>query len=184
MQKFAQGTDSSVDTYFGLCTYPGHGLQHRIDLKVIDGFLNFRQNSRRNACTLYLYWCLFLCSPSGESQAIICQCIAQTSLAHWVQPSILYLQFTLITCTAHISSLYKALYCTLLHTHQYTNYLVFLSHFILLTWYQSHSSNFLAPVDISGIFSLPSSSSKSHCQKRVTAVTPTAPKTLRFRQFC
>ncbi|XP_075657624.1 DNA polymerase lambda-like isoform X1 [Castanea sativa] len=34
MQKFAQGTDSGVDTYFGLCTYPGHELQHCIDLKV------------------------------------------------------------------------------------------------------------------------------------------------------
>ena len=30
-------------------------------------------------------------------------------------------------------SLYKALYCTLLFTHQYTDYSVFLSHFILLT---------------------------------------------------
>ncbi|KAL3623893.1 hypothetical protein CASFOL_032709 [Castilleja foliolosa] len=29
-----QGTDSGVDTYFGLCTYPGRDLRHRIDLKV------------------------------------------------------------------------------------------------------------------------------------------------------
>ncbi|KAF3955131.1 hypothetical protein CMV_019619 [Castanea mollissima] len=29
-----EGTDSGVDTYFGLCTYPGHELQHCIDLKV------------------------------------------------------------------------------------------------------------------------------------------------------
>ncbi|XP_062228572.1 DNA polymerase lambda [Phragmites australis] len=28
------GTDSGVDTYFGLCTYPGRDLRHRIDLKV------------------------------------------------------------------------------------------------------------------------------------------------------
>ena len=28
-----------------------------------------------------------------------CQCIAQTSLAHWAQSSILYLQFTHITCS-------------------------------------------------------------------------------------
>ncbi|KAL8205959.1 hypothetical protein R6Q57_009510 [Mikania cordata] len=28
------GTDSGVDTYFGLCTYPGRELRHRIDLKV------------------------------------------------------------------------------------------------------------------------------------------------------
>ena len=62
-----------------------------------------------------------------------CQCIAQTSLAHWAQPNILFLQFTPFACTAHISSLYKALYCTLLYTHQYTDYSVFLSHFILLT---------------------------------------------------
>ena len=55
---------------------------------------------------------------------------------------------------------------------------------MLLTWYQSHSSDFLVPVDISGIFPLPSPSSNSHCQKWVTAVTPTAPKTLGFRQFC
>ena len=55
-----------------------------------------------------------------------CQCIAQTSLAHWAQPSILYLQFTYFTCTTHIPSLYKTLYCTLLYTHQYTGYLVFL----------------------------------------------------------
>ncbi|XP_062232857.1 DNA polymerase lambda-like [Phragmites australis] len=27
------GTDSGVDTYFGLCTYPGRDLRHRIDLK-------------------------------------------------------------------------------------------------------------------------------------------------------
>ncbi|XP_011021634.1 PREDICTED: DNA polymerase lambda isoform X1 [Populus euphratica] len=29
-----EGTDSGVDTYFGLCTYPGQELRHRIDLKV------------------------------------------------------------------------------------------------------------------------------------------------------
>ncbi|KAM3706490.1 hypothetical protein ACJW31_03G155400 [Castanea mollissima] len=29
-----EGTDSGVDTYFGLCTYPGSELRHRIDLKV------------------------------------------------------------------------------------------------------------------------------------------------------
>ncbi|XP_050276826.1 DNA polymerase lambda isoform X1 [Quercus robur] len=29
-----EGTDSGVDTYFGLCTYPGCELRHRIDLKV------------------------------------------------------------------------------------------------------------------------------------------------------
>ncbi|RLM55276.1 DNA polymerase beta isoform X1 [Panicum miliaceum] len=28
------GTDSGVDTYFGLCAYPGRELRHRIDLKV------------------------------------------------------------------------------------------------------------------------------------------------------
>ena len=61
-----------------------------------------------------------------------CQCIAQTSLAHWAQPNILFLQFTHFACTAHIPSLYKALYCILLYTHQYTDYSVFLSHFILL----------------------------------------------------
>ncbi|CAM8883642.1 unnamed protein product [Rhodiola kirilowii] len=29
-----EGTDSGVDTYFGLCTYPGRELRNRIDLKV------------------------------------------------------------------------------------------------------------------------------------------------------
>nr|XP_048333166.1 DNA polymerase lambda isoform X3 [Ziziphus jujuba var. spinosa] len=29
-----EGTDSGVDTYFGLCTYPGSELRHRIDIKV------------------------------------------------------------------------------------------------------------------------------------------------------
>ncbi|XP_047317237.1 DNA polymerase lambda [Impatiens glandulifera] len=29
-----EGTDTGVDTYFGLCTYPGRELRHRIDLKV------------------------------------------------------------------------------------------------------------------------------------------------------
>ncbi|CAN0924081.1 DNA polymerase lambda [Linum grandiflorum] len=29
-----QGTDSGVDTYFGLCTYPGQELRRRIDFKV------------------------------------------------------------------------------------------------------------------------------------------------------
>ncbi|KAL2476569.1 DNA polymerase lambda (POLL) [Abeliophyllum distichum] len=29
-----EGTDSGVDTYFGLCTYPSRELRHRIDLKV------------------------------------------------------------------------------------------------------------------------------------------------------
>ncbi|XP_037495611.1 DNA polymerase lambda isoform X2 [Jatropha curcas] len=29
-----QGTDSGVDTYFGLCTYPGREMRHRIDFKV------------------------------------------------------------------------------------------------------------------------------------------------------
>ena len=29
-----QGTGSGVDTYFGLCTYPGQELRRRIDLKV------------------------------------------------------------------------------------------------------------------------------------------------------
>ena len=49
------------------------------------------------------------------------------------------------------------------------------SRFILLTWYQSHSSDFLVPVDISGVLPLPSPSSSSHYQKRVTVVTPTVP---------
>ena len=43
----------------------------------------------------------------------------------------------------------------------------------MLTWYQSHSSDFLVPVDISGVLPLPSPSSSRHCQKRATAVTPT-----------
>ncbi|KAJ0986674.1 hypothetical protein J5N97_005030 [Dioscorea zingiberensis] len=29
-----EGTDSGVDTYFGLCTYPGQEQRYRIDLKV------------------------------------------------------------------------------------------------------------------------------------------------------
>lgn len=29
-----EGTDSGVDTFFGLCSYPGRELRHRIDLKV------------------------------------------------------------------------------------------------------------------------------------------------------
>ncbi|KAB5537939.1 hypothetical protein DKX38_015472 [Salix brachista] len=29
-----EGTDSGADTYFGLCTYPGRELRHRIDFKV------------------------------------------------------------------------------------------------------------------------------------------------------
>ena len=61
------------------------------------------------------------------------------------------------------------------------NYSVFLSHFILLTWYQSHSSDFLVPVDISGVLPLPSPSSSRHCQKRATAVTPTVPATLGYQ---
>ena len=105
----------------------------------------------------------------------ICQCIAQTNLAHWAQPSILYLQFTLITCTTHIPGLYKTLYYILLYTHQYTDYSIFFSHFILLIWYQSYFSDFLVPMDIFGVLSLPSFLSSSHCQKRVTAVTPTPP---------
>ena len=52
------------------------------------------------------------------------------------------------------------------------------SHFIFLTWYQSQSSDFLVPVDVSGVLLLPSPSSSSHCQKRVTVVTPTVPATL------
>ncbi|KAK9277293.1 hypothetical protein L1049_006833 [Liquidambar formosana] len=31
-----EDTDSGVDTYFGLCTYPGRELRHRIDLKVFS----------------------------------------------------------------------------------------------------------------------------------------------------
>ncbi|XP_050248564.1 receptor-like protein EIX2 [Quercus robur] len=47
-------------------------------------------------------------------------------------------------------------------------------------WFYSQSSDFLVPVDISGVLSLPSPSSSSHCQKRVTAVTPTVPANLGF----
>ena len=112
-----------------------------------------------------------------------CQYIAQTSLAHWVQPNILFLQFTPFACTAHIPRLYKALYSTLLYTYQYTDYSVFLSCFILLTWYQSHSSDFLVPMDISDVLPLPSPSSSRHCQKRATAVTPTIPATLGYQRF-
>ena len=43
----------------------------------------------------------------------------------------------------------------------------------MLTWYQSHSSDFLVSVDISDDLPLPSPSSSRHCQKRATAVTPT-----------
>ena len=62
------------------------------------------------------------------------------------------------------------------------NYSVFLSHFILLTWYQSHSSDFLVPVDISGVLPLPSPSSSRHCQKRATAVTPIVLATLGYQR--
>ena len=107
-----------------------------------------------------------------------CQYIAYTRLAHWVQPSILYLQFTHITCTAYIPSLYKALYYSLLFTHQYTDYSICLSHFILLIWYRSHSSYFLVAVDISSILPLPLPSFSNHCQKRVSTITPIVPATL------
>ena len=30
-----QGTSSGVDTYFGLCKYPGREQRHRIDFKVL-----------------------------------------------------------------------------------------------------------------------------------------------------
>ena len=72
----------------------------------------------------------------------------------------------------------------LLYTHQYTDSSVFLSHFILLTWYQSHSSDFLIPVDISGVLPLPSPSSSRHCQKRATAVTPTVLQHLDINVLC
>jgi len=62
---------------------------------------------------------------------------------------------------------------------EYTNYLVFLSHFIFLIWYQSQCSGFLALVVFSDIFSLPLPSSSTYCQKQVTTVRPTAPKTLK-----
>lgn len=42
-----EGTDYGVDTYFGLCTYPGRELRHRIDLKVYP--------RNRYACGL-LHW--------------------------------------------------------------------------------------------------------------------------------
>ena len=67
-------------------------------------------------------------------------------------------------------------------THQYTDSSVFLSHFILLTWYQSHSSDFLVPVDISGVLPLPSPSSSHHCQKRATAITSTVLATLGYQR--
>ena len=50
------------------------------------------------------------------------------------------------------------------------------------TWYQSHSSDFLVLMDISGVLLLPSPSSSSHCQKRVTAVTPIVPATLGYHR--
>ena len=53
-----------------------------------------------------------------------------------------------------------------------------LFHFIFLTWYQSQCSDFLAPVVFFGIFLLPLPLSSTHCQKRVTAVRSTTPKTL------
>ena len=106
--------------------------------------------------------CFQICLGLRIGDFQVCQCIAQTSLAHWAQPNILYLWFTPFTCTAHIPSLYKSLYCTLLYTHQYIDYLVFLCHFIFLIWYQSHSSDFLVPVDISSVLPLPSPSSSSH----------------------
>ena len=47
-----------------------------------------------------------------------------------------------------------------------------ISHFIFLTWYQSHCSGFLVPMVISGVLLLPSLSSSSHCQKQVIAIKP------------
>jgi len=61
---------------------------------------------------------------------------------------------------------------------EYTDYSVFLSYFIFLTWYQSQCSNFLTPVVFFGVFSLPLPSSSAHYQKQVTTVRPIAPKTL------
>lgn len=55
-----QGSDSGVDTYFGLCTYPGRELRHRIDLKVYGRFqctlsVRLLLNSRNSIVVLVLY---------------------------------------------------------------------------------------------------------------------------------
>ena len=81
----------------------------------------------------------------------------------------------LLLLVLHTYMAYIKLSIIYYYTHQYTDYSIFFSHFILLIWYQSYFSDFLVPMDIFGVLSLPSFLSSSHCQKRVTAVTPTPP---------
>ena len=62
-----------------------------------------------------------------------------------------------------------------IHTEYTSIYRLFslsLSHFIFLTWYQSHCSDFLVSVVISSVLLLPLPSSNNHYQKRVTVVKP------------
>ncbi|KAK4402838.1 DNA polymerase lambda [Sesamum angolense] len=76
-----EGTDSGVDTYFGLCTYPGRELRHRIDFKFMDlrTWLHLKFNIYhtcinaflKNTCSLEVWptnLCLFF--PVGLSKDI------------------------------------------------------------------------------------------------------------------
>ena len=65
----------------------------------------------------------------------------------------------------------------ILYIYQYTDYSVFLSHFTLLTWYQSYFSDFLISVDISGVLPLPSPSSSGHCRSESP---PSCPQSLQL----
>jgi hypothetical protein len=47
----------------GLFTYPGRELRHRIDLKVLDGFLILDKFTRRNICTHICIGYSFICPP-------------------------------------------------------------------------------------------------------------------------
>ena len=83
----------------------------------------------------------------------------------------------LISLVLHIYLTYIRL--TIIHYYLHINIQTIqsLSHFLLLTWYQSHSSDFLVFVNIFGVLPLTSPSSNSHCQKWVTTITSTVPVT-------
>lgn len=66
-----QGTDSGVDTYFGLCTYPARELRHRIDLKVACWFLYCTLNGVLYTWLTFYFYIFAIFSSTNDSLQVL-----------------------------------------------------------------------------------------------------------------
>ena len=127
-----------------------------------------------------LFYIIKLFRSITSKRVVLVYSLVQSSPSGLVQYNALVVHSYYLYYT-HIQPIGGSLLYSVIHTKYTYIYRLFslsLSHFIFLTWHQSHCSDILVPVVIFGFLLLPLLSSSSHYQKRVTTVTPIVPVTL------